>query len=88
VDECKPLHHGWWEQFAMQQVYKHNKHGEMTHVKIVNERYRLNAFTVKAEYRFGPVSFIAVHERVSPFIKPQSTHMVSINMTLNANPKP
>jgi len=72
----------------MQQVYKHNKHGEMTHVKIVNERYRLNAFTVKAEYRFGPVSFIAVHERVSPFIKPQSTHMVSINMTLNANPKP
>lgn len=46
-------HHGWWEQMAMQNLYKQNQHGEGQHMHVVGERFRLNAFTVENEYRDG-----------------------------------
>mmetsp|Transcript_23111 Transcript_23111/g.37110 ORF Transcript_23111/g.37110 Transcript_23111/m.37110 type:complete len:401 (-) Transcript_23111:27-1229(-) len=49
--------HGHWEQFAMQQLYKGNKHEEQARVAIVQERYKLNAFTIESEYIDG-TSFV------------------------------
>ena len=49
--------HGFWEQFAMQELYKANRHMERIHVQIVVDRYKLNAFTVEREFRDG-VSFV------------------------------
>ena len=46
--------HPWWEQHAMHRVYKENKHGEHVHIGIVEDRSRLNAFTVvRGEYKDG-----------------------------------
>jgi len=45
--------HGWWEQFAMQLLYKKNENHERKHIQIVHERYKMNAFTTMDEFVTG-----------------------------------
>ena len=46
--------HPWWEQHAMHRLYMENKHEEHVHIGIVEDRSRLNAFTVvRDEYKDG-----------------------------------
>jgi hypothetical protein len=60
--------HKWWEQFAMHELYKANMNEEQTHVVIVQERYKLNAFvkeTLIDEYVEG-ISFVLHQISCSP----------------------
>ena len=44
---------GGREQPVWHELYKHNAHGEQRHLKIINPRWKLNAFAILNEYRDG-----------------------------------
>uniref|UniRef100_A0A7S0SWE8 Glycosyltransferase n=1 Tax=Mantoniella antarctica TaxID=81844 RepID=A0A7S0SWE8_9CHLO len=67
--------HGWWEQFAMQELYKQNHHEEQKRVAIIQERYKLNAFTNQREYVDG-VSFV-LHQVFCPGDQPNTAATVA-----------